>query len=368
MTLRITPLLRIRTLIHHPLPIRNRRQSAREIVLCGFALIVLAFVWMALSVETVKPEWRDPEYGHRLKQLQNLQSIHPQRPLIVAVGSSRTQMGFSPAALDLPDEPGSPLAYNFAQSGAGPLHILLTVQRLLDDGIRPNDLLVELFPATLAHDGPAEQQFARIVPRLSLADLRRLEPYSRNTSAMGRQWAENRVNSWYSHRISLMSHWQPNWLPWQKRLTFQWQQMDAFGFTPYPYEEMPPGEREKGIEQVRKDYSSGLANLHIGTTSDRAIRDLIALCRSEGIRIAFYLMPESPSFRTWYSPATRATVAAYRDTLTRDLGVPVFDATTDFGETDFADGHHLLRHGAARFTRRLFAECILPWCGLRNGR
>lgn len=361
MTPRTAPVLRaLLPPLRRPRAITNRRHAARSTVLCGLALVALAFLSMALAVETVKPEWRDPEYGHRLKQLQALRKAHPNRPLIVAVGSSRTQMGVSPAAMEVSEEPGSPLVYNFGQSGAGPLHILLTVQRLLDDGVKPDFFLIELFPATLAHDGPAEQQFEKILPRLSHADLRRLEPFTQNPAALRKQWAENRVNSWHSHRISLMSHWQPNWLPWQHRLTFQWQQMDAFGYTRHPVESVSDLERDW---HFANEYFHTLHSLHIGNVADRAIRELVARCRVERIPVAFYLMPESPRFQEGYSVETRAKVAGYCDMLTHELGAPVFDASNDFAETEFADGHHLLRHGASRFSRRLFAECVSPWVG-----
>src|SRR5205823_9099815 len=161
-----------------------------------------------------------------------------------------------------------PLVYNFGQAGAGPLQVLLTLLRLLDAGVKPDFLLVEFFPAALAADGPAEQQFARIVPRLSAADVGRLEPYCDSPVSLRREWAAGRAASWHSHRISLMSHWQPGWLPWQHRLTFQWDQMDGFGFTPYPHEAMPPGERERDRERVRESYAPALGNFRVGAMSD----------------------------------------------------------------------------------------------------
>jgi hypothetical protein len=39
----------------------------------------------------------------------------------------------------------------------------------------------------------------------------------------------------------------------------------------------------------------------------------------------------------------------------------VFDAAAGFAEDEFADGHHLLRAGAARFSRTLVAGHIKPW-------
>jgi hypothetical protein len=35
------------------------------------------------------------------------------------------------------------------------------------------------------------------------------------------------------------------------------------------------------------------------------------------------------------------------------LGVPIVEPTGEYAEGDFADGHHLLRAGAERFSRQL---------------
>jgi hypothetical protein len=316
---------------------------------------------MAVAVETAKPEWRDPEYGHRLKQLRQLRQDHPGRPLVLALGSSRTQMGLSPSHMGFPDEPGSPAIYNFGQAGAGPLQLLLTFRRLLDDGVRPNFLLVELFPAALVADGPAEEQIKPWADRLSAGDVRRLEPYCADPAALRRSWAESRAASWYTLRLTLMSHWLPRWLPWQHRQNFLWEQLDSRGWMPYVFEAVPAEERTKGIEKVRGQYLAALRSYRVGAASDRALREIVARCRVACIPVAFYLMPEGPAFRSWYTPDTLAAVQAYQGTLTHELGVPVFDAAAGFAEGDFADGHHLLRHGAARFSRTFAEEHLRPW-------
>ena len=285
-------------------PVRTpaRRRRARVAVLAGCALFLAAQLGMGVAVETVRPEWRDPEYGHRLKQLRDLHRTHPGRPLVVAVGSSRTQMGLSPAAMAFPDEPGAPLVYNFGQSGAGPLQLLLTVRRILDAGVRPDYLLVELFPVALIADGPAEQQLKTWAPRLNLGDLRRVAAYTDDPAVLRREWVANRAASWYSLRLSLMSHWLPGWLPWQQRLNFQWEQLDPYGWTPYPIAVVPDNAREAGIIRTRQQHGGTLSNYHVGATSDRALRDILDRCRGEGIPVAFYLTPESPAFRNWYAP------------------------------------------------------------------
>lgn len=324
----------------------DRRRAARAGLGCGLIAVVAALVGMGAAVETVKPEWRDPEYGHRLKQLHALRAANPGRPLVLAVGSSRTQMGVSPAAMNRPDA----LVYNFGQSGAGPLRVHLTVERLAAEGIVPDVLLVEFFPAAFAHDGPAEEQLKELTARLSWADVRRLEPFTADAAVLRRRWAADRVNSWHSLRLVLMNHARPGWLPWRDRLTHQWDMMDPFGFTAYPHDEVSDAERDRGVKRVRDQYAGLMSDYKVGAMSDRIFRDLLEGCRERGVRVVMYRTPEGPSFRTLAAPAEPA-VRAYL----AGLGVPVVEPAGDYAETDFADGHHPLRPAAERFSRQLGA-------------
>src|SRR5437868_4991315 len=172
----------------------SSRRRSRSVVLGGTAFILAALAGMAVAVETAVPQWRDPEYGHRLRQVRHWRQTRPDRPLVVAIGTSRSQMGLSPADMGFADAPGSPVVYSFGQAGAGPLQLLLTFRRLLDDGVRPDFLLIELFPASLAADGPAEVQLEPWLPRLGAGDVRRLAPYCDDPAALRRAWAPNRAN------------------------------------------------------------------------------------------------------------------------------------------------------------------------------
>ena len=333
--------------------VRSRRNRARVAIFLGFVLMLAAQLGMGLAVETIKPEWRDPEYGHRIKQLRHLHVEHPDRPLVVAVGSSRTLMGLSPTAMRFPEEPGSHLVYNFGQTGAGPLQILLTVFRILDDGVKPDCILIELFPAALVGNGPAEEMVQVWGPRWNAGDLRRLEPYANDPTALARAWASQRIAPWYSLRFPLMNHWQPNWLPMANRLDFQWNGLDSRGWLAYPTRTVPEAERARLVAKAGESYRQQLEHYAIGAMSDRALRDIVARCRHDGIRVAFYLMPEGPVFASWYSPGARETFRSYAAKLSRDAGVPVFDSSEGFVELDFADSHHMLPAAAARFSRKL---------------
>lgn len=322
----------------------------------GLLLVVAAQIGLGVAVEMVRPEWRDPEYGHRLRQLRALRDAHPGRPLVVAVGSSRTQMGVSPAAMGFRDGTDSPVVYNFGQAGAGPMRVHLTVSRLLDAGVRPDYLLVEFFPAALAADGSAEVQLADHTARLGLADLGRLAPYCDDPAALRRAWVANRVAPWHTYRRVLLSHWRPRWLPPNEQLAYQWDGLDPWGWTPYPAA-VSAADRASGLGRTRREYADRLAGFRVGAVSDRLTRDLLTRCRSAGMSVAFYRMPESPAFRSWYGAGVEAAATAYADSL----GVPVFDAAGGFAEDEFADGHHLLPAGAVRFSRRLAVEHLRGW-------
>lgn len=342
-----------------------RRRRARDTVLSGLIAIVAAHFVLAVAVETKKPEWRDPEYGHRIHQLKELHRTQPDRPVVLALGSSRTLMGVSPQDMGLADDPRSPLVYNFGQTGAGPLQVLLTFQRILADGVKPDFILVEIFPAALMNDGAAEDLLKTWDARLNLGDIRRLNPYSYDPAVLERNWFSNRVRSWYTLRFSLMNHWQPNWLPIQQRIDHQWGLMTSHGWMPMP--SISPSTRADSIAKARADFEPKLAHFRIGASSNRAFHDLAAACRKQGIRMAFFVTPEGPVFQSWYPPRARLEVAEYLRRLSVELTIPIFDSSDGFGESEFADSHHMLPAGAARFSKRLADEHLKAWLREKRG-
>jgi hypothetical protein len=345
---------------------RPARRQAKRAVLAGLGFALLAHLGLNVALDTVRQEYRDPEYGHRRKELGRLlrweERYGGRRPVVAVLGSSRTEMGFSPDHLGLGTGPADPLVYNFGQAGCGPIGEVLTLRRLLDDGVRPDAVLIEVLAPVLAGDGPAEQV---VVParKLAVRDLDRLAPYTGDPAALRRGLLTARLNPWYEYRLNLMSHWKlGSWLPWQNRQDFLWTQMRPGGWMPYFFTEMPPGKREAGLKQAKADYQAYFARYLIAPRTDTAFRDLLAECRDRGTRAAFYLPPESPAFRGWYPPGAIETARKYMAELGREYGTPVFDCREWFDdETAFADGHHLLGHAAEAFSKRFGVECLGPW-------
>ena len=317
----------------------------------GAAVLVLLHLAMAGAMDTVKPEWRDPEFGHRLYRLRALQAQFPQRPLVVALGSSRTQMGLSPADMGTPDT--GPLVFNFGQAGAGPVMMAVNYHRLRNAGIRPDFVLLEYMPAAVIPADPIEVALKPTVSHLSLADVAYLRPYCETRGTLEQDWLATRCNPFSTSRLTLLSHIQPGWLPWQLRQDYQWKMMDAHGWSAYPYDEPPAEVRERSTARTHEQYAAALRDFQVGKAPDRFFRDLLAACRDDGVKAAIYRMPESPMFRSWYTPESWARSEAFVGSLSREWNVPVLDATADFGESDFADGHHMLRGAARRFSRQL---------------
>lgn len=335
-------------------------KRARGAVLWGAAAFAVANFGLAVALETKLPQLRDPEFGYRQVRAREQQRRHPDRPLVLVMGTSRTANGVDPAAADFPDEPGSPLLFNVGLSGGSPVHLRSRLAALRDAGVEPRVVLVELFLASLAPDASADQLCAPTAPKLTAAEVNRLEPHLAGSWALRGAWARARLNPFGAQRLVIMSHVMRPLLPWQQRLDHYWRNTTARGFGAYP-EQWAIDNRARLLEATRATYRQRAGEASVGPHADAAVRALVADCRARGTPVAFFTAPESPEFRSWYTPESRARLDAYTQQLTTELGVPVFEASDDYAEGDFADGHHLLPRAAARFTRELAERHLKPW-------
>src|SRR4051812_9913784 len=143
-------------------PARSAR--ACRLLACASLTLLTAQLTLAGLVETAHPELTDPRYGCRLRTLQARRAAEPHRPLVLALGSSRTEVGLRPELM--PPSTDGPLVFNLARGGTSQVMNLLTLRRLLADGVRPDWLLLEVLPACLAEEGGDVT-----VPELTARDL-----------------------------------------------------------------------------------------------------------------------------------------------------------------------------------------------------
>jgi hypothetical protein len=331
----------------------------RACLLWGLGFFATAHAGMLIATQSFWPHLRDPEFGYKLSTLRRQLATEPDRPLLVLLGSSRTGQGIRPGVMpDLRTPDGRiVLVFNFSQVGSGPLAELVMLHRLLDAGIRPNWLAVEILPALLGRSVDAFGDVGVGISRLSWKDVRLLSQYVRDPYTMKHRWYKDQLWPWYAQRFSVLNHYASNCVPWRLRLD-HWKQLDRWGWSDIGRDDQPLVLVPTALEVTRMTYYDDLKHLRISSMQDRALHDLIALCRQEGIPLLFYLMPEGTIFRSWYDPAVSNRINEYLTHLSQECHVPIVDLRTWMEDKYFGDSHHLYRQGATLFTRRFGPEVL----------
>jgi hypothetical protein len=312
-----------------------------------------------------QPELCDPEYGYKWSRLRSRLAGEPDRPVLVAIGSSRLNLGLRPEVLrkrgNTADQ--GPVVFNFALNGAGPLLELLCLNRLLVDGVRPDYLIIEIHPALLhREEGWTEDELLNS-ERLRTVDLPVLRRLSSHPWLQLGNWCLTRLTPCYTHRIGIVTRYAHNLLPLEDR-PHDWRRMDCSGWKPYPREAVNPVRYRQGVEHARREYAGPLCHFHISTGPDRALREMLAISRRRNIRALLLLMPEGSEFRSWYPPGSRSLIVRYLAALSLEYGVAIIDARKWMADRYFFDSHHLLPRGATQFTQRLGEQVLGPF--LRN--
>lgn len=334
----------------------NRR--ARLAIVCGLLFYIAGQAGFRLALAW-RPEVGDREFGTKLANLRAKLAESPGRPLALMLGSSRVATGFRPEALPrlIGPDGREAIAFNFAQVGTGPQLAHLVLHRLLSQGVKPDWVFVEFWPPFWAVDGYLEGT----VQSLNLAALdwpaaRLIARYLPKPKQLYARWLPTQLAPIFASRFVLLSRlggsWAPNFDP-DRRL----RNLDQTGWWA-PLAAVTDADRSRLFEHYRSIYADRLAHFKSRPTPDRALRDLIALCRREGIKVAVVVLPEADDFRALYPADARQSIDTYLTRLARE--VPVIDARDWISAQGFSDGHHLLPPGASTFTERLGREALAP--------
>ena len=329
--------------------------------LASFVGLQLVF---SLAMDYWEPALRDPLWGRKLSLLRARLQQEPNRPLVIVLGSSRSALGLrlAEAPQDETSAGPAPIVFNLGIMGAGPVHELMFLHRLLAEGIRPDRVLIEIHPL-LMHEDPGFGEVAVLnVNRLDWHDLRVLERYVYQPVKMYRQWGRSRLVPCISHRVLLQTHLAPAWLePVYRNDYIVMSQLDRSGWVPHFRETLSMLEHQQCLELTIKSYEPAFVQYHVTDMPDRAVREMLEICRRENIDAGLFLMPESSEFRGAYTADAKDQIDAYLIRLNQQYGAPIFDATYDCADDDFADGHHLLPQGASRFAARFKQDVLQPF-------
>jgi hypothetical protein len=340
----------------------KRRQRAGRVLLWGLIGFVAIQVALSATMERWQPGLRDREYGVKLARLRDRMAEAPRRPLVVVIGSSRVATGLRPMQLlNRPDGASQPLIFNMGIRGAGPLLEVLSLQRLLNEGVKPDCVIFEFWPSA------CEREVQRLaLCRLGWADGWLIRSYASDAGEFTQSWLLERLNPAYSNRFTIMNQLAPKMVAdddgWDRRL-------DAAGWRPNPV----PRNRdhfEKLLAKSKTSHGPNLMAFQVPESSDRALRAALGMCRERGIATALLFMPEAREFQTCYPADVWADVQNYLQVLARETDSAVIDCRDWMADRDFADGYHLLPEGADKFTARFGREVVpkLARSPLKGGR
>ncbi len=324
--------------------------------------MLASFVGVQLTLGLAVDRWwtavRDPEYALLRAGLAGLREAAPGRPLVVALGSSRTEQALRAIQLSQPADGVTPLVYNFGIPGGGPLMQQIALRRLLADGIRPDLVFLEAMPISFSQRGGARLLEERQLDpaRLTVAELARVYPSYTRPEIVLRRWGPPRLLPAYRHQAELRDALSldvpagPLPGPGQR-----------LGRDSHGWFDSPKGTPEQTAEWTRRALDQYQASLQDAQLAERPVRDLrklLALCKQEHLTAALVIPPESSVFRAAYAESSRLVDFICRTAAAYD--VPVVDARQWVDDDGFLDGHHLWLKGAAQYTTRFGREVLRP--------
>jgi hypothetical protein len=342
--------------------------KGKRIVLWSLACFAISQLVLSMYLDTRQLEMRDPLYGYRLNRLRERLAESSNPPLFLLLGSSRVKYSIWPSAMKLhATENGmQPIVYNFGMNGMGAIRELMYFRRLLADGIRPNWIMLEVWPPLWAEAGFFSESrmiqgeddlhwrdlplicryFRRDVDVLHLALRRSLLPISDYRARMLGSVLEPLLPQGQIQAIS--------------RHARQCSPDDADGWFPLPWEIHTPEAMRHAQQDGEEKIKPLLQPVRIDPRSDAALRELLAECRQRGIKAALILMPEPSRTRAWYTPQARTIVRDYLSRLQHDYPVPIIDTRTWVHDDDFSDTCHMGQKGVPAFSERLGREVVRP--------
>jgi hypothetical protein len=333
---------------------RRRRRSWPPLLWAGVSFLALQ-VALGAAVEAHFEAVRDAEYADKEAALLARRAENPGRPLVLVLGSSRTLLGLR--AGDVADD--APLVFNFGLQGAGPLRQWVVYQRLRAAGVRPDFVFIEVLPPLFNRtDGLFQEEWWLQGERLTLDEVRRVSAWHSNPSRMLREWLRSRLAPALWHPQDFCRELGLGRLSLRETSSGPEGRCDDHGWLLTPTDQIEADDIQTCTENARRQYANTLRDFRLAEPPARALEELLACCRRDGVPATLFLMPEGTAFRSWCPPGMVAGYEAWLGDLCRRRGVPLVDARRWVEDDGFWDGHHLLPDGAARFTRRWTREAL----------
>ncbi len=333
-----------------PRPIASRKRSARRAVVGFLALFLLANVVFSVGMDTAFRGVRDPEYGRRVARYRARAAEHPGRPIVAVLGSSRVSMGVRPESAN--GETG-PLVFNFGQVGGGPFTELMTLKRIIQDGLEPKELIVEFWLPYMHQTGLYSEQSRIDLHRFFSTDEAFVREWFFTPELYVAQMSRIRRNPFFEHRVRILNQTVPSWLPLNYRLDGGWDRLDRWGWLQGYDRDLTATEREERHKLAWDYFHRVFDQFRPDERARLALREIVTLAKVRGMPITILWMPESSEFRSWYPKDVLRRGEEEIVEFCRQEGISFVDARCWVPDAHLGDGFHLNVHGAEVFSRKL---------------
>jgi hypothetical protein len=333
-------------------PLRSRRTLLYAAA--AFALVQAALAGFVMAHPFVA---RGDLWQRRINRYRQRTPHRPGTLVAVQIGSSRTECGIRGQAAEpwLSERLGRPVVlYNMGSCGSGPAANLINLRRTLNDGIRPRLLLIEVLPPLLLTD---DERLAELnAERMPASELRHDEAALVASLAgpvrpyLWGEWLLDQAVPANTHRQTLMSMFYPTLLTAEARRD-GFRSADESGYV--PPKRLDRKESARALEFARESYEAALHDHHLSRRRLGLIGRTIEEARREGMAVALVVMPEGPTFRSWYPPGKWEAILAAVEEVARRHDTPLINLREALDEEDFFDSHHATKEGAAKLTLEL---------------
>jgi hypothetical protein len=316
---------------------------------------------LVLWIDRIRPDWKDPPFGEKLRQLQLRLKEAPSTEVILLLGSSRIAFGFDGQLVEeelARDAGRHVVAYNFGRTGGGPITASVYLRRLLASGIRPSLLVIEVLPAQFTPAGWRPEVAGLRAGYLDRHDLACVQRYDSEVKMELPSWAYRTVPV-FAHRHILITR-----LRKIGRDRVAWQNLGPSGWVPLPHAES--AQKWMATEElIRKDWLPLLTSLQPDPWSDtlpaaHGLEEVMSLARRRGIPTVLTILPEWQGMWGWYPEGAFDRLVGNVKALGGRYQAHLVNARDWVGEEGFADPVHLDPGGARVFTRRFAQEVLHP--------
>ncbi len=155
-------------------------------------------------------------FASKAAQFQQQLNLAEDNSLVVAAfGSSRIMNGFDAAGLERHLDqlrPQRHVVYNFGVAGGGNIYSFLSLEKLIAAGVKPDLILLEIYPALL-RPGGEQQWFA--ANEMRSKSFENTERYG--IKSVSRPWYQEWLFPWHTYRYFVLNQIAPKLLPMDLR-------------------------------------------------------------------------------------------------------------------------------------------------------